>query len=70
MGMVPLLNTIWDVLDDLGYRDEEHRNETIKIAQITFAYENGWIIEILKKKGAATTDLLSYRESFKKAKLF
>ena len=40
-------------MDDLGYREEEHRHEQIKIAQITFAYENGWIIDKLKKRGAA-----------------
>jgi hypothetical protein len=40
-------------MDDLGYREEEHRHESIKIAQITFAYENGWIIEKLKKRGTA-----------------
>jgi hypothetical protein len=40
-------------MDDLGFREEEFRHEPIKIAQITFAYENGWIIETLKKRGAA-----------------
>lgn len=39
-------------MDDLGFREEQHRNEPIKIAQITFAYENGWIIEKLKKRGS------------------
>jgi hypothetical protein len=28
-----------------GFREPEERNQPIKIAQITFAYENGWIIE-------------------------
>jgi len=40
-------------MDDLGYREEEFRKDPIKIAQITFAYENGWIIDILKKRGNA-----------------
>jgi len=38
-------------MDDLGYREEEFREERIKIAQITFAYENGEIIEWLKTRG-------------------
>jgi len=40
-------------MDDLGYREEANRSDPIKIAQITFAYENGWIIDQLKKRGAA-----------------
>lgn len=40
-------------MDDLGYREVEHQHDPIKIAQITFAYENGWIIDTLKKRGAA-----------------
>lgn len=40
-------------MPDLEFREEEFRNDPIKIAQITFAYENGWIIEILKKRGDA-----------------
>ena len=40
-------------MDDLGYREEEFQKDPIKIAQITFAYENGWIIDILKKRGNA-----------------
>ena len=40
-------------MEDLGYREEEFQKEPIKIAQITFAYENGWIIDILKKRGNA-----------------
>lgn len=39
-------------MDDLGYREEDEREEPIKIAQITFAYENGEIIEWLQKRGA------------------
>ena len=38
-------------MDDLGYREENERDDPIKIAQITFAYENGEIIEWLKKRG-------------------
>lgn len=40
-------------LPDQGYREPEHQHEPINIAQITFAYENGWIIDQLKKRGAA-----------------
>jgi len=40
-------------MDDLGFREEDQRNEPIKIAQISFAYENGWVIDTLKKRGAA-----------------
>lgn len=40
-------------MEDLEFRDEEFREEPCKIAQITFAYENGWIIDTLKKRGAA-----------------
>lgn len=39
-------------MDDLGFREESERHNPIKIAQITFAYENGWVIEKLKKRGA------------------
>jgi hypothetical protein len=42
-----------NAMPDLEFREEEFRNDPIKIAQITFAYENGWIIEILKKRGEA-----------------
>jgi hypothetical protein len=40
-------------MEDLGFREEEFRSNEIKIAQISFAYENGWIIETLRKRGAA-----------------
>ena len=40
-------------MPDLGFRDEEERGKEIKIAQITFAYENGWIIDTLRKRGSA-----------------
>ena len=38
-------------MEDLGYREEDERDQPIKIAQITFAYENGEIIEWLQKRG-------------------
>lgn len=46
-------------MDDLGFREkviidgEEQPLDPIKIAQISFAYENGWIIDTLKKRGSA-----------------
>ena len=40
-----------NAMDDLGYREEHERNQFIKIAQITFAYENGEIIEYLQERG-------------------
>jgi hypothetical protein len=36
-----------NAMDDLGYREEDEREDPIRIAQITFAYENGEIIEYL-----------------------
>ena len=36
---------------DQGFREEEFRDDPILIAQITFAYENGWIIEKLRERG-------------------
>ena len=41
-----------NAMDDLGYREVDQREELIKIAQITFAYENGEIIEWLQKRGS------------------
>jgi len=38
-------------MNDLNFREESERDQPIKIAQITFAYENGWIIDKLKKRG-------------------
>lgn len=40
-------------MEDLGFREEEERGNECKIAQITFAYENGWMIDTLRKRGAA-----------------
>ena len=42
-----------NAMEDLGFREEEERGHDCKIAQITFAYENGWMIDTLRKRGAA-----------------
>ena len=45
------METRINAMDDLGYREKEERDDPIKIAQITFAYENGEIIEWLQERG-------------------
>lgn len=50
-------------MDDLGFREEEERNKPCEIAQISFAYENGDIIEKLKYRG----DYIA-KEEYKKVK--
>lgn len=50
-------------MDDLGFREEEERDKPIEIAQISFAYENGDIIEKLKYRG----DYIA-KEEYKKVK--